>query len=256
MENYTDLDLNDFGIQYIKRWLKDNNIKIKSNTPLSWVEKKYGNDIRDSLDIYSRSSLASIGRRAVEMGYVKPITMRPKTKFTKKFKTLLDRVAKITLPPNTKIIYTEDKPYEVTISLNVDAKKFLKNGTLDQWASIQNWPNRFKEFLRRYASLEPHGNPLHGEVRIMFQTPDLFDEEEYGKGTEFDKKIREYFKTNSKRLRRVTIEVYSDRIRIKPVYVGGYSGQPRYDERHKFQDEFNTYLRELGYNPEFISISY
>lgn len=256
VENYSELDYIDFTIQYIKKWLKKNNIVLKRNVPLSWVDMKYGEEIRNSLGIWKGSNIRQVGRSALEQGMFKGPTMRPKTKFTTKNKKLLDRVVKMTVPPFASIKFTEEVPYEVKVEINIDRKNLLKNGNSDSLYQINEWHRKFKEFLSKYASLNTQGNPLYGQVRMSFYSDDVFPESEFGKGTQFQKDVKKFFKENYKNLLRVGIEDATREIRIKPVYSGGWSGSPRHDQKLEFENKFNKFIEDMGYNPSFFAIIY
>jgi hypothetical protein len=40
------------------------------------------------------------------------------------------------------------------------------------------------------------------------------------------------------------------------VYSGGWSGSPRHDQKLEFENKFNKFIEDMGYNPSFFAIIY
>ena len=72
-------DYYDLGIEYIRVWVKKNDVKLpQAKVPISWVTSNYGDDILLSLDMDTRRgfpSIGSIGKEALIKGFVEDPTI-------------------------------------------------------------------------------------------------------------------------------------------------------------------------------------
>ena len=252
--NYSTIDYVNAAIEYIKDWLKKNNIKLTKKTPLSYIEAKYGEKIREELGLYKSSSIERLGLHLMDNGLVYQPSLRPKTKFLTKNKNLLNRVVDKTKPKFSNITFTELKPYEVVVELKYDGDKILREGTFEDYNNITNWFRHFKSFLEKYAGLTTHGNPDFGDVRINYAGPfaeNLKNEIPIAEIKKFLKGLPE-----NKHLRQIKVDDYFPRTKFKLIYTGGWSNRPRYDVKASMEKKFTEYIQSLGFHPDWFELEY
>ena len=249
---YTNTDYIQAALLYYKKWLRAHDIKL-SQYPLSYLEAKYGEQIRQDLDCWRNCGLETIGRQALNKGKVKLPTLKQRGKFTTANAKLLDRVIKLTEPKFSKITYEEKNPYEVQFKIMLDQKEFFKNGTHEDRMEIQHWTRKFTDFLQKYAGLKS-GNPLHGDVNFSFTSPTVTN---WINLDDLVKEVKSVLKNLGTRAKLLRMSVDSNQwgVRFKPVFSGGYHNLS-WEDRSKVMDAIREVVRKYGYNTDHFDIDF
>ena len=130
-------DYYDLGIEYIRDWVKKNDVKLpQPKVPISWVMSNYGDDILLSLDMDTRRnfpSIWSIGKEALIKGFVEDPTIGREGTFTEKYGPLLKKMAKLYLPEYVELDkIVEESPWDVSIVFTYDPDTVIKKGKVDE----------------------------------------------------------------------------------------------------------------------------
>lgn len=160
-------DLIQAAIEYYRIWMEENNIYLPKMTPMTYIDNKYGAEIRKSLGLSPRARLYDVGAQALEQGIVKFESFRPTEKFTEKYKKQISALSPKDIPDEFKFYIEEPEPNDIKINLEIPIEDWLKIGM-----SASRYSNPFiekinlmKENLFRYLGLE-EGEPEHGFFQI------------------------------------------------------------------------------------------
>lgn len=160
-------DLIQAAIEYYRIWMEENNIHLPKMTPMTFIDKKYGAQIRESLGLSPRSRLYDVGSKALEQGIVKFESFRPTEKFTEKYKKQISALSPKDIPDEFKFYIEEPEPNDIKIHLEIPIEDWLK---IDGMSESRRNPYEgkielMKNNLIKYLGLET-GEPEHGFFRI------------------------------------------------------------------------------------------
>ena len=254
ISNYTELDLYAAFLPFLRRYLKEKGKRFPKNMPLSQVVVL----IRDEIERdYNLGNIGGWGpeyrtkliiRSLAERGLLRLPSQRPKVKFTKKYKKILDRLffSKINLPPHAKVVFKEDKPYDVEVNTIVDWGSAIKDRRFD-YESYKTIPKNLPKFLERVLNIEDlRGNPINGEINIDFDT--IFNNQNVEEITkEIKTIIKKSYGTDKVRSLRSNLSS-NGKIALKLVFPYSVS----YYERDDIRNEISRKLLENGFNITFI----
>jgi hypothetical protein len=160
-------DLIQAAIEYYRIWMEENNIYLPKMTPMTFIDRKYGDEIRKSLGLSPRARLHNVGAEALEQGIVKFESFRPTEKFTEKYKKQISALSPKNIPDEFKFFIEEPEPNDIKIHLEIPIEDWLKMGGMSESYRnpFKNQIDLMKENLIRYLGLE-EGQPEHGFFRI------------------------------------------------------------------------------------------
>lgn len=253
IENYTDLDLYAAFLPFLKKYLKTKGKSFPKNMPLSNIVDLIRDEINSDYNLEkggwgSEYQTKVMVRELAKKGLLRLPSQRPKVKFTKKYKKLLDRLffSKINLPPHVKVVFKEDKPYDVEVNTIVDWGSAIKDRRFD-YESYKTIPKNLPKFLERVLNIEDlRGNPIKGGVKIEFHT--FFNNQNVEEVMKEIKTIvRRYY--GSDKIRSLRSNLSSNgKIDLKLVFPYSVS----YFERDDIRNEISRKLLENGFNITFI----
>ena len=257
ISNYTDLDLYAAFLPFLKRYLKGKGKRFPKNMPLSFIVDLIIDEIGADYDLEIGSTWGSeykakiMIRGLVEKGLLKLPSQRPKVKFTRKYKKVLDRLffSKINLPPHAKVVFKEDEPYDVEVNTIVDWGSAVKDPRFDYGSYITISKN-LPIFLNRVLNIEHlRGNPIKGEVNIDFNI--IFNNQNV---EEIIKEIKTIIKKyyGSDKVRSLRFNVSSNG---KLTFKLGFPHSVYWNEKGEIRKEISRKLLENGFNITFIQIN-
>lgn len=162
-------DYYDLGIEYIRDWVKKNDVKLpQPKVPISWVTSNYGDDILLSLDMDTRRSFPSIwsiGKEALIKGFVEDPTIGREGTFTEKYGPLLKKMAKLYLPEYVELDkIVEKSPWDVLIVFTYDPDTVIKKGKVDELKNFRT--KTFESSLFKLLGLKNEMSKAHGGVDL------------------------------------------------------------------------------------------
>jgi len=178
VESLDESDYYELGVEYIRDWIKKNNIKLpQPKVPMSWVLKNYGNDIVSSLDmaleirtlnkIFERGfrsglmSIGSIGKAALLKGFVEDPTISREGTFTEKYGPLLKKMSKFYLPDYVELgNINESSSWDATVAFTFDPDAVLKKGKVSELRKFKQGiveSNLFKVLGLKQGKSKAHG---------------------------------------------------------------------------------------------------
>jgi hypothetical protein len=159
-------DLIQAAIEYYRIWMEENNIYLPKMTPMTYIDHKYGAEIRKSLGLTPKVRLYDVGVKALEQGIVKFESFRPTEKFTEKYKKQISALSPKNIPDQFKFYIEEAEPNDIKIHLEIPLEDWLKIEMSESYANpFKSQIDLMKENLVRYLGLE-QGEPEHGFFRI------------------------------------------------------------------------------------------
>jgi len=257
ISNYTELDLYAAFLPFLRRYLKEKGKRFPKNMPLSQVVVLIRDEIERDYNLGDIGGWGSeyktklIVRSLAERGLLRLPSQRPKVKFTKKYKKLLDKLffSKINLPPHAKVVFKEDKPYDVEVNTIVDWGSAIKDRRFD-YESYKTIYKNLPKFLNRVLNIEDlRGNPIKGELNIDFET--IFNNQNVEEITkEIKTIIKEYY--GSDKVRSLRYNVSSNG---KLALKLGFPHSVYWNEKDVIRREILRKLLENGFNITFIQIN-
>lgn len=164
--NRNNEDLIQAAIEYYRIWMEENNIHLPKMTPMTFIDRKYGSEIRKSLGLSPRSRLYDVGSKALEQGIVKFESFRPTEKFTEKYKKQISALSPKDIPDQFKFYIEEPEPNDIKIHLEIPIEDWLKIKIPEGRGNpFKNKVELMRDNLIRYLGLET-GNPEHGFFKI------------------------------------------------------------------------------------------
>ena len=238
---------------YFGMWLEENNIKLPQRVPMSLINSKYGQKIRESLHLSNYANLETIGKTVLDKGLVVLDTLQPEEKFTEKNQRLIDKLIPKDLPIGSTLTIREDDPNELFINVNIPFGELIKsNLSVNDLDNLKRTPNLVREKMIKLLGIE-EGNTLHGDFQIYRgHTYSGIDEWE----KKFAKQIKPEIRSveGGNRIRAIKIEIKQRvelPIKITIYFKGGY-----FSERYNLRNKIFEMLRDkFGYNTDLISIA-
>lgn len=270
-ESYVDYEESDYlevFLIFFRKWLMDKLGPENVKGPLSYFLRKYlfefvedmkltdsdimrGINDRNSPIHFHVSRLSRIGQEIVKKGLHSLENLRPKEKFTEKYKRGIDVIIKsLSLPEAIQIIIKENDPYDVNFHLFADWEKLLRSETTPP--SPGTIKRTFEKKLIDFMGIET-GNPLHGKLNYTFDDkPHYVGFDEWLK-SEFSKKIKSEIKKvrGGENINRIQFkaEVYKWGGELKIIFKGGW-------RRESVKQEVKNLISNLGYNTNILEVSY
>ena len=259
LTQYDDNDFIDVFIYLFRNWVGNKLGEEAKKYPFSYLLNKFGQEFLEQTfgDKYEKYfhgvrefsfgnsyTMSKIGRHLVEIGaHILP-SLRQEKKFTERFGKHVERLIEmLELPSFARLELTENKPYDVNVTLYIDFPTLLKS----EEHSISNYnnpiQNRFKSLLGNYLGVE-FGNPVHGKVNLNFSVK-LENEDEWVKKV-LNKEIKKHIKQmpDGNYVHSIRFEPRTDKAVIKIVYKENSSRQIH---QYQFRNKVNEYLKGLGY---------
>lgn len=255
IENYTDLDLYAAFLPFLKKYLKTKGKRFSRNMPFSNIVDLIRDEINSDYNLEkggwgSEYQTKVMVRELAKKGLLRLPSQRPKVKFTKKYKKLLDKLffSKTNLPPHAKVVFKEDEPYDIEVNTVVDWASAIKDPRFD-FNSYKNISKNLPKFLERVLNIKDlRGNPIKGDVKIDFHT--FFNNQNFEEVMkEIKTIIRKYYGSDKVRSLRFKV-TSSGRIMLKlifPYYV-------YWNEKKEIRDKISDILEQNGFNMTFIEL--
>jgi len=220
---------------------------------MTFINRKYGAEIRKSLGLSTESRLYRVGEEALEQGIVKFESFRPNEKFTEKYKKQISALSPKDIPDEFKFYIEEPEPNDIKINLEIPIEDWLK---IEMSESRYSNPFNDKlEFMRdnliKYLGLET-GNPEHGFFNIdtSFRVTNV---DEWVK--KFEKIIKPEIKKlpTSEPIKAIKLEIKptTGKVKITTSVKGGYGFRGKVDSRQGIRELLN---QKYGYTLDNIIV--
>lgn len=245
-------DLIQAAIEYYRIWMEDNNIYLPKMTPMTFINRKYGAEIRESLGLSLRSPLIDVGAKALERGIVKFESFRPTEKFTEKYKKQISALSPKDIPDQFKFYIEEPEPNDIKIHLEIPIEDWLRIQMPEGRRNpFKNQIDLMKENLIRYLGLET-GNPEHG----FFQIDTFFNVKNVDEWVKkFEKIIKPEIKKlpTSEPIKAIKLEIKSStgKVNITTSVKSGYRYSSKSDARKGIMD---LLTEKYGYKLDNIDV--
>lgn len=247
-------DLIQAAIEYYRIWMEENNIYLPKMTPMTFIDRKYGDEIRKSLGLSPRSRLHNVGAEALEQGIVKFESFRPTEKFTEKYKKQISALSPKNIPDEFKFYIEEPEPNDIKIHLEIPIEDWLKIGMPDSYSNpFKSQIDLMRENLIRYLGLEV-GEPEHGFFRIdtSFRVTNV---DEWAK--KFEKIIKPEIKKlpTSEPIKAIKFQIKpsAGKVKIETSIKGGYRYSTSSRDARKGIMELLT--NKFGYSLDNINVN-
>ena len=166
------LDSDDYfelGIDYIRDWLKKNDIKLpRAKVPISWVMSNYGDDIMSSLDMDTRRgfpTIGSVGKAALMKGFVEDPSIKREGSFTENYGKILEKMTKRYLPEYMELFrISEPEPWNVTLNFSYDPDVVIKKGKIQELIDLRK--NIFNNPLFKILGISLSSDKAHGGMDL------------------------------------------------------------------------------------------
>jgi hypothetical protein len=255
-ETYNDEDYVEVFLHYFRPWIRTNHGDEIGEYPLSYLTKKYMAEfakdnglVPDNVIYGYRNSLnnaANIGKNIVRQGKHKLPSLRSQEKFTEKYKKPLEFfVNELNLPEFMELIFVENTPYKVYVTLKVDWERLIKyqgEGNFKPEDIKVELQKRIKDFLGVEL-----GNPTHGQLEFNFNKEYIGVDEWVKKSLnkELKKKIREL--PSSRILHAIKFETMSNRLGGELKF-----SFKNWNGRNDFMKDVKELLQSMGYNTNIL----
>lgn len=255
-ETYNDEDYVEVFLHYFRPWIRANHGDEIGEYPLSYLTKKYMAEfakdnglVPDNVIYGYRNSLnnaANIGKNIVRQGKHKLPSLRSQEKFTEKYKKPLEFfVNELNLPEFMELIFVENTPYKVYVTLKVDWERLIKyqgEGNFKPEDIKVELQKRIKDFLGVEL-----GNPTHGQLEFNFNKEYIGVDEWVKKSLnkELKKKIREL--PSSRILHAIKFETMSNRLGGELKF-----SFKNWNGRNDFMKDVKELLQSMGYNTNIL----
>jgi len=248
-------DLIQAAIEYYRIWMEENNIYLPKMTPMTYIDHKYGDEIRKSLGLTPRARLYDVGAEALDKGIVKFESFRPTEKFTEKYKKQISALSPKGLPNEFNFYIEEPEPNDIEIHLEIPTEDWLKMGGMSESYSnpFRSQINLMGENLVRYLGLEV-GDPEHGffRIRTFFN---LTNVDEWVK--KFEKIIKPEIKKlpSSEPIKAIKLDIKptTGKVKIETSIKGGYRYSTSSRDARKGIMELLT--NKFGYSLDNIKVN-
>jgi len=248
-------DLLQAAIEYYRIWMEDNKVYLPKMTPMTFIDRKYGAQIRKSLGLPSNHRLLRVGEEALDQGLVKFESFRPTEKFTEKYKKQILALSPKDLPDQFKFYIQEPEPNDIKINLEIPIEDWLKiempEGGGYRRNPFKNKIDLMRENLIRYLGLE-EGDPEHGHFKID-TTFFVTNVHEWVK--KFDKIIKPEIKKlpSGKSIKAIKLGIKESdgKVNIKMSFTSGHRFS---DKRNVREDIMELLTQKYGYSLDNISI--
>lgn len=249
-DTYSELDLHDIFFALFRNWVSKKIGDKSKDLPITYLLKKYGREFfdeigetehrsREGFEI-SRWGLQTLIRNALKRGNLKVPSLRPKVKFTEKFKKAIQYlIGRSELPNYLELRIDETIPYNLEIKTIVDYPQFLKS---EQKKSLSSYGDKFVRILKDYIGVE-EGEPYLGEIRISRPKTILNNLDSWVK-TEL-KDIKNFIKTidKGKNVHRIKFEAQDYKGELKLIFKGYAS----WSTKSEIRDKLKQHLKDSGY---------
>jgi hypothetical protein len=242
---YSDLDMHDIFIKVFRKWMVEKIGEKSLDLPLTYMLKRYGKEFLELIGETGDKELNDynirrIIKNAIKRGTIKVPSVRPKIKFTEKFRKAIDfLIGRLELPNYIQIEIQEPSPYNLRIETIVDYPEFLKD---ENKKSTTRYVDNFVRSLKDTLGIV-EGEPYLGEIKIDRPNPKFQNLEGWVK-TEL-KNIKNYIKTidTGKNIHRIKFEPKDYKGELTVVFRDYAS----YLVKGQLKDKLKEYLKELGY---------
>lgn len=255
--NYTDFDLYVAFLPFLKKYLRTKGKTFPKNMPVSHMVDLIRDEINSDYNLGksgwgSEQQTKTMIRELAKKGLLRLPSQRPKVKFTKKYKKLLDKLffSKINLPKHAKVLMKEDEPYNVEILTIVDWASAIKDPRFDM-DDYKIVSKNLPKFLKRVLNIENlNGNPIKGQPNIGFDVViENQNLEEFIKETKLI--IRKSYKSDKIRSLRFK-KLREGRINLQIVFPYYVHSNEKYDIKRGITEK----LEQNGFNLSFINFDY
>jgi len=259
LSQYDDNDFTDVFIHLFRNWVTNKLGEEVKKYPFSYLLNKFGQEFLEqtfgdkyekyfyndrNVSFNSRYSIARVGKQLIEIGaHILP-SLRQEKKFTERFgKHIAPLIDMLELPSYARFEITEDKPYEIDVTVYIDYPSFLKS----EERSITTYNNhpqiRFKSLLSNYLGVE-FGSPVHGKINLNFIIK-IENEDEWVKKV-LNKEIKKHIKQmpDGNYVHSIRFEPKIDKAYMRIIYK---ENAPRSMHQYQFRNKVNEYLKGLGY---------
>ena len=259
LSQYDDNDFMDVFISLFRNWVTNKLGEEVKKYPFSYLLNKFGQEFLEqtfgdkyenffgsdrTVSFGSRYSIARIGKQLIEIGaHILP-SLRQEKKFTERFgKHIAPLIDMLELPSYARLEITEDKPYEIDVTVYIDYPSFLKSEERSMTSYHNPIAPRFRALLENYLGVE-FGNPVHGKIKLNFDIK-IENENEWIKKV-LNKEIKKHIKEmpDGNYVHSIRFEPKIDKAYMRIIYK---ENAPRSMHQYQFRNKVNEYLKGLGY---------
>lgn len=256
IESLNYADYVELAIDYIKDWIKKNDIKLpQSKVPLSWILDNYGNEIVRSITgkevpVFFQLSAEKIGKMALEAGLVEDPSIKKEGTFTEKYGPILEKMIGRVLPEYVEFVGIEEPtPWQVTLNFLYDPDIVIKKGKVQELRALREKIIESSLFRSLGLSKSMEVNKAHGGIQLGFNIHPQYDW--FGKvSSELIKTIKKNTDENNDiiwqiRKNKDFFRWGGDALKIFVYYTVRYSSNK---EKYKlWKDSLDRLLTDLGY---------
>lgn len=200
-EIYDEEDYVEAFLQYFRPWVRKNHGDEVGESPLSYLIKKHISEFAKDigLDDYAteewRSNISNasrVGNRIVSQGKHKLPSLRSQEKFTERFKKPLEFfLNELNIPDYIELNFFEDNPYNVRVEVIVDWLRLIKSKD-EKAPNLNSIKTELEKRIKDFLGVD-FGNPIHGQLRLNFGSPEYVGIDEWIK-KDFNKEIKKKIK--------------------------------------------------------------
>lgn len=255
IESLNYMDYVELGIDYIRDWIKKNDIKLpQSKVPLSWIIDNYGKEIVRSITgkevPHFQLSAERIGKMALDAGLVEDPSIKKEGTFTEKYGPILEKMIGRVLPEYVEFVGIEEPtPWEVTLKFSYDPDIVIKKGKVQELRELKDEIRNSSFFKTLGLNKSSEVAKAHGGIALYFNIYPQYDW--------FDKVSSTLIKTIKKntdenndiiwqiRKNRDLFRWGGDALKIFVYYTVRYSSDK---EKYKsWYEKLDRLLMDLGY---------
>jgi len=251
-------DFVDYWSQFVRFYAKETGRDYSSKVPISFLTQKLIKEIIDRYELSVKStnitttSIRLMVRELIDKGAIEIESVRPKEKFTEKFKNPIQRLtSQLNLNPNFTLEFIEESPNEIYVNISIDVEDWFKTSVQDKDIALSTYGKVLRLF-EKFLGIEL-GNPIYGQIRFINGGVDIKRADEWVKKI-FVKQIKPKIKNSEYggMIQRMQVEFGRTSFEIQIV-------SPRHQRRSNYNNSglesiIKNIFSEMGYNPESVSV--
>ena len=255
---YDGEDFIEVFLEYFRPWIRQKHGEEIGKYPMSFLVKKYIKEFSldknlNSTDVVSYQSnlanMTSVGKSIVRKGLHELPNLKPKIKFTERYKKHLDFFVQELVPYDfIEVVFEEPTIYEVRVFLKVDWNRLIKS---DLPSPVKSSPiiGEIKDKIKNFLGVDL-GNPIHGGLRFV-EGKNFYDGLDEWIKNDLNKVIKKKIKElpTSRNLHSIKFEIENYRTAGSlKISMRGYSN------RSNTVIGIKNLLEEMGYNKNILSV--
>jgi len=273
VEDYSAEDFIEVAVIYFRDWVKEKYGDTISKYPISYLNKKYGEELiddftskfntyRGSLITYNKLiNFKALGIELVKNSLYSFVDVSEnKSWFDSKVNVKIwEKMVKyLRLPSYLTLNVVETRPRNIEVKGNIDFNEFIRSNEPLKYDSIISLVSSMISFLKKYFN-QSFGNPAHGELQIA-QKNNLKDYDYVGfyewEKNVFNKKIKPEIKKLpiAPYIRTIVCKLESSYYSTRPEITVHAHRNTSFTKKSEIENQINLYLTNNGYNPKHLVV--